>query len=730
MPAILAPALVGATLLSACADRALDELDDDDFARPVELERTMIYPQTRIVDQTDDWHGVKVSDPYRWLENDVREDPEVAAWVMAQNAVSLSYLAALPGREAIRTRMKQLWDYERFGLPRKRGNRYFFSRNDGLQNQFALYVQDGIDAPPRLLIDPNSWSDDGATALGEYAPSDDGRYVAYTVQDGGSDWRTVKVLDVDTGETLADTIEWVKFSGISWAKDGSGFFYSRYPEPETGAAFQSLNVDHKVYLHLLGEPQTGDKIIYERPDQPDHGFAAEVSDSGRWLVVTVWKGTDERYEVVLIDLESPGAPPRALVTGFDHDYTYIGDDGSALFFRTDKDAPKGRIVAVNADAEGAPEWREITAERDGVLASVSFIGGKLIANYLEDVKSVVRVYDKTGAPAGEMALPGLGSVSGFDGASDDDETFYSFTSFNAPETIYRYEVASGASTVFKRAQTPFDPSAYEVKQSFYASKDGTRVPIFIAHRKGLDLSGGAPTLLYGYGGFNVSLTPGFSITRLAWMEMGGVYAVANIRGGGEYGKAWHDAGRLANKQNVFDDFIAAGEHLITGGYTTKERLGVLGGSNGGLLVGAVVNQRPDLFAAAIPAVGVMDMLRYNQFTAGRFWVDDYGDPAEEAAFRTLYAYSPYHNIRSGAAYPAILVTTADTDDRVVPGHSFKYAAALQAAGIGPKPHLIRIETRAGHGAGKPTDKIIEEYADMWAFLAAHMGLEVEEDGVP
>lgn len=724
---LAAIAFVGAALLSACAERAPEEFDDYEPASPVVLESAMTYPQTRTVDRVDDWHGVKVADPYRWLENDVREDPEVAAWVMAQNAVSFSYLAALPGREAIRARMKQLWDYERFGLPRKRGARYFFSRNDGLQNQFALYAQDGIDGAPRLLLDPNEWSEDGATALGEYEPSEDGRYLAYTVQDGGSDWRTVKVLNVDTGETLPDTIEWVKFSGVSWAKDGSGFFYSRYPAPQVGAAFQSLNVDQKVYFHRLGDAQANDRVVYERPDRPDHGFAAEISDSGRWLVVTVWKGTDERYEVVLIDLENPEAAPRELVAGFENDYTYIGDDGPVFYFRTDRDAPKGRIVAVDVSGEGEPVWREVAPEREGVLVSVSFVGGRLIANYLEDVKSVVRVLEKDGASAGEVALPGLGSASGFGGGPDDRETFYSFASFNAPDTIYRYDVASGASTVFKRPQTPFDPSAYEVKQEFYVSKDGTRVPMFIAHRKGLDLSAGAPTLLYGYGGFNVSLTPGFSVTRLAWMEMGGVYAVANIRGGGEYGKAWHDAGRLANRQNAFDDFIAAGEHLIAEGYTSKERLGILGGSNGGLLVGAVVNQRPDLFAAAIPAVGVMDMLRYNQFTAGRFWVDDYGDPADAAAFRTLYGYSPYHNIRSGVGYPAILVTTADTDDRVVPGHSFKYTAALQAADIGPKPRLIRIETRAGHGAGKPTDKIIEEFSDMWAFLAAHTGFELEGD---
>ncbi len=654
------------------------------------------YPETRAVDQSDVYRGVTVKDPYRWLENDVREDPEVAAWVMAQNAVSFSYLGALPGRDAIRMRMKELWDYEKFGLPKKRSGRYFFTSIDGLQNQAVLYAQEGLSEAPRLLIDPNGWSEDGATALDSYFPSEDGSLVAYLIQDGGSDWRTAKVLDVKTGAVLPDTIEWVKFSGLSWTKDGSGFFYSRYPAPKEGEAFQSLNVNQKVYFHRLGETQDQDRVVYERPQNPDHGFSAEVSDDGRYLVVTVWKGTDARYEVVLIDLENAEKPPLALVSGFESDYSYIGNDGPAFFFRTDTDAPKGRIVATDIGAP-SPSWREIAPEGEGTLVSASLIGGRVIANYLEDVKSVVRVLEKDGVPVGNIPLPGLGSAGGFDGAADDPETFYAFDSFNAPGAIYRYDVSSGETSVFKQADTPFDPSAYEVSQVFYKSKDGTRVPMFIAHKKGLDLSAGAPTLLYGYGGFNAPLTPAFSVSRLAWMEMGGVYAVANIRGGGEYGKAWHDAGRLANKQNTFDDFIAAGEYLIAEGYTSKDKLTVFGGSNGGLLVGAVVNQRPDLFAAAIPAVGVMDMLRYNQFTAGRFWVDDYGDPAKEADFRTLFAYSPLHNIRAGMDYPAILVTTADTDDRVVPGHSFKYAAALQAAGAAVEPALAAL---AAHGAAE------------------------------
>ncbi|MEQ8936910.1 MAG: hypothetical protein RIE56_14060, partial [Amphiplicatus sp.] len=451
------------------------------------------YPETRTVDQSDVYRGVTVNDPYRWLENDVREDPEVAAWVMAQNAVSFSYLDTLPGRDAIRARMKQLWDYEKFGLPKKKGDRYFYTVNDGLRNQGVLYVQEGLCAAPRLLIDPNGWSEDGATALDSYFPREDGSLVAYLIQDGGSDWRTAKVLDVNTGAVLPDALEWVKFSGLSWTKDGSGFFYSRYPAPEAVEAFQGLNINQKVYFHRLGETQEQDRVVYERPQNPDHGFSAEVSDDGRYLVITVWKGTDARYEVVLIDLENLKEPPFPLVSGFENDYSYIGNDGAAFFFRTDKDAPKGRIVATDI-AASSPAWREIAPESEGVLASASLIGGRIVANYVEDVKSVVRILEKDGASVADVPLPGLGSATGFGGSADDAETFYEFSSFNVPGAIYRYDVSSGETSVFKQAETPFDPSAYEVSQIFYKSKDGTRVPMFIAHKKGLDLSAGAPAL--------------------------------------------------------------------------------------------------------------------------------------------------------------------------------------------------------------------------------------------
>ena len=681
----------------------------------------LTYPETITVDQTDDFFGVSVADPYRWLEADVREDKAVADWVAAENETTFAYLKTLPGRAAIKSRLKTLWDYEKFLLPVKKGDRIFYRRNDGLQNQYVLHVQDS-DARPRILLDPNGWSEDGATALSTYHPSPDGSLVAYQVQEGGSDWMTIRIVDASSGDVLGDKIDWVKFSGVSWAKDGSGFYYSRYPEPEEGGAFQSLNLNQAVYFHKTGDAPEHDRLIYARPEHPEHGFSASVSSDGKTLVVTVWKGTDSRYEVVLIDLQHFAAEPLEIVSGFAHDYSYIATAAGRHFFFTDENAPKGKLVATAAADPGAA-WEEILPESAHVLSGVNVVGGRVFAHYMEDVKSAVRMFALDGSPLGAVALPGVGSAGGFGGEPDDTETFFSFESFNQPPTTYRLDIATGEQSIFREAKAPFDPQDFDVRQVFYPSKDGTKIPMFIAHKKGLDLSGGAPTLLYAYGGFNVSVTPAFSVTRLQWMEMGGVFALANIRGGGEYGKQWHDAGRLLSKQNVFDDFIAAGEYLIAEGITTKDKLSIQGGSNGGLLVGAVINQRPDMFAAGLPAVGVMDMLRFNQFTAGRFWVDDYGDPAKEADFRNLYAYSPYHNVRDGEDYPAIMVTTADTDDRVVPGHSFKYAAALQAADIGDRPHLIRIETRAGHGAGKPTDKIIEEYADMWAFIAAHTGLE-------
>ena len=679
------------------------------------------YSQTRDDGTVDTLFGQRVRDPYRWLENDVRTDPAVRDWVTAENKVTDAYLATLPGRDVFKARLKQLFDYDRFGAPSKRGGRYFYSFNDGVQNQSVMMMRETLDGPGRVVIDPNQWSKDGATALAEAAISEDGRRIAYGVQDGGTDWRTVKVLDVDSGEVLSDNVEWVKFSGLDWDKAGEGFFYSRYPAPEDGAKFQGLNKDHQVYYHRVGTEQAADRLVYATPDRPELNHGASVSDDGRWLYLISSSGTDDRYEVSLVDLTKPDWTPRTLIQGFENNWTPIGNDGDTLYFITNKDAPRLRIVSLDAaDPAAAPV--EIVGEDAATLQGASIKVGTLIASYLADAKTEVRTFALDGTPKGTVALPGIGTAGGFGGDPDDPETFFSFTSFTVPGRVYRYDVATGQATVWAEPKVAFDPDAYETEQRFYQSKDGTRVPMFVVRKKGL--TGPAPTLLYGYGGFNISLTPGFSVTRLAWLEQGGVVAVANLRGGGEYGKAWHDAGRLANKQNVFDDFIGAGEALVAAGVTTPEQLAIQGGSNGGLLVGAVVNQRPELFAAALPAVGVMDMLRFDRFTAGRYWVDDYGYPDREADFRVLRTYSPYHNIAAGKDYPAILVTTADTDDRVVPGHSFKYTAALQAADLGDKPHLIRIETRAGHGSGKPIDKTIEETADLWAFAAKWTGMEV------
>lgn len=694
------------------------------LAAPAQLQaQTMKYPETRRVTQVDEQFGVKVADPYRWLENDVRTDAEVAKWVADENAVTNAYLATLPGRDIFAARLKQLLNYERFGTPVKKGGRYFYSRNAGLQNQSVLYVRDSVDGAGRVLIDPNGWSKDGATALAEWSPSDDGKKLAYAVQDGGTDWRTVKVLDVATG-AVSDTIEWVKFSGLAWAKDGSGFYYSRFAAPAAGAKFQALNENQQVYFHKLGTAQAADTLIYATPESPKLGHTAQVTDDGKWLVITTHEGTDNRYQITVIDLTAPKPVPRTIFKGLNYEWSLAGNVGGNFYWVTNKDAPRGRIVATNLYARSAevPE-QEVVAQGKDVIEGASLVGDRLLVSCLADVKSEVRRYTLEGKPDGVVPLPGIGAAGGFGGEAGDSETFFAFTSFATPTTIYRYDVKTGQATPWAAPKVAFDPARYQVEQRFYASKDGTQVPMFVVHRK--DVSGPAPTLLYAYGGFNISVTPGFSATRLAWLEQGGVLAVANIRGGGEYGKAWHDGGRLANKQNVFDDFIAAGEYLKAKGITGADQLVIQGGSNGGLLVGAVTNQRPDLFAAALPAVGVMDMLRFDRFTAGRYWVDDYGYPSKEADFKTLYAYSPYHNIRAGKAYPAILAETADTDDRVVPGHTFKYTAMLQSLDLGPKPRLVRIETRAGHGSGKPTDKVIAETADAWAFAAKWTGLTVK-----
>jgi prolyl oligopeptidase len=681
------------------------------------------YPQTRRVDVVEEQFGVKVADPYRWLENDVRNDKEVADWVAAQNQVTNAYLATLPGRQIFADRIKTLFNYERFGLPAKKGRKYFYSHNSGLQNQAVLWVRDQLNGQGRVLIDPNGWSKDGATALAEWLPSEDGKLLAYSIQDGGTDWRTIKVLDVATGKDLGDEVSWAKYTmGLSWAKDGSGFFYSRYPEPPAAEKFQATSENHKVFFHKLGTPQSADRLVYATPENPKLGHYAVITDDGRYLVISTTEGTDNRNLVHILDLKDAAAKPRTIIGKLENDWSVIGNQGTRFFFSTNAGAPRDRIVSIDLnDASLTP--KEIVPEQKETLAGASIVGDRLVLNYMVDAKSEIRRYTLDGKAEGKVTLPGIGTASGFGGEVDDPETFFAFTSFNYPTTIFRYDVKTGQATAWAQPKVAFDPSQYKVEQRFFASKDGTKVPMFVVRKA--TTTGPAPTLLWGYGGFNVPYTPSFSAARVAWMEQGGVFVLANIRGGGEYGKAWHDGGRLANKQNVFDDFIGAGEYLIKEGITGKNQLAIQGGSNGGLLMGAVVNQRPDLFAAALPAVGVMDMLRFDRFTAGRYWVDDYGYPSKEADFKRLYAYSPYHNIKGGRDYPAILVTTADTDDRVVPGHSFKYTAALQAADIGDKPHLARIETRAGHGSGKPTDKIIEETSDLYAFAAKWTGMDVK-----
>ncbi len=685
------------------------------------------YPETRTTDQRDTYQSaslgqVVIADPYRWLETDVRVSEEVADWVRAQQDVTNAYLEDLPGRSRIAQRLSELWNYERYGLPSERGGRYFFTRNDGLQNQSVLMVQEGLDGEARALIDPNTWSDDGTTALAGSVASPDGSLLAYLIQEGGSDWRTIRVIDVDSGEVLDDEIRWVKFSPLSWARDGSGFFYSRYPEPAPGEEFTSLNMNQAIYFHALGTDQSEDRLIIADPETPETSWRGSVSDDGRYLIINSSQGTDGNG-VWILDLETEGAEPVEIFEGFSNNHSYVGNVDETFLFRTDLNAPNQRIVAV--DLSDPATRRDVIAQGDDPILSASHVGGHLIVQSMRDVASAVTVHDLDGALVREVELPGLGVAAGFSGRPDNAETFYSFSSFNQPGALYRYDVATGESSVFRAPELTFDPDDYVVSQVFFNSTGDVRVPMFIVHHRDVTPDGARPTLLFGYGGFNIPMRPGFDVRRLQWMEMGGVFALANIRGGSEYGRDWHDGGRLANKQNVYDDFINAAEHLIETGWTSPANLAIEGRSNGGLLVGAVSNQRPDLFAAGLPGVGVMDMLRFNQFTAGRFWVSDYGSPQDPAMFDVLYAYSPLHTIPEGQGYPATLITTADTDDRVVPGHSFKFAAALQAADTGEAPTLIRIETSAGHGAGTPVSKLIEETADKWAFIAFHTGLAIE-----
>ena len=686
------------------------------------------YPETRRGDVVETLFGEEIADPYRWLEEDVRNSDEVGDWVERQNAVTDAFLEKLPARAWFNNRVGEIFDFARFSTPYQRGGRYFYTFNTGLQNQSPLYVRDGLDGEQRLLIDPNEWAADGATALSGWLPSPDGSKLLYSVQDGGTDWRILRVLNVDNGEGYEDEIRWAKFTSLAWVGE-EGFLYSRFPEPEEGEDFQALNYNQAVYFHRLGTPQSDDELVYSTPSDAEVGHSAGVTSDGRWAIITSSQTTEARYEVHAIDLaarQTSGWQARPLVTGFDNSWSAVDSVEGKIWFVTNKDAPLYRVLSIDLDAD-SPEWSEVVPQMEQPIDGASIIGDKLVLSYLRDASSAVHLFALDGAEAGEVELGAIGSVGGFSGEPGNPETFYSFTSYNRPPTIFRLNMETGQRSTFAAPDLTFDPGNFVVEQRFYESKDGTRVPMFIMRRADIAASGEAvPTLLYGYGGFDVSLTPGFSASRLAWVEAGGAYVVANIRGGGEYGKAWHDGGRLDNKQNVFDDFIAAGEFLIAEGLTPRDGLAIMGGSNGGLLVGAVVNQRPDLFAAGNPAVGVMDMLRFDRWTAGRYWVDDYGHPDREDDFAVLRAYSPLHNIQRGADYPAMLVTTADTDDRVVPGHSIKYAAALQEAGLGENPQIIPIETRAGHGSGKPTDKAIAEAADIMGFLAYFSGLNAPD----
>ena len=682
------------------------------------------YPQSAKIDQVDHYHGVEVADPYRWLEDPNSQSTQ--DWIKAQNELTFNYLTKIPVRGKIQQRLTQLWDYEKYGIPFKRGEGYFYSKNDGLQNQSILYTLTNLDGEPRVLIDPNQWSDDGTVSLSSYSVSDDGKFIAYGISNSGSDWREWKVKDIETGEDLADHLQWVKFSGVSWTNDNQGFFYSRYDEPNDNTKFEDINYYQKLYYHRLGKPQSEDKLIYHRPDQKQWMFSGKVTEDGRYLIIYVSLGTDSRNLIFYQDLQNSDGEVVELISEFEASYSFVDNDGSIFWLQTDLDAPRSRLISIDINQPERKNWQEIIPQQEETLRYVGLLNNQFVANYLQDAHTVIKILNLDGTLVRQVDLPGIGSAGGFGGKRDDKETFYYFTSFNTPTTIYRYDMVTVNSTIFRQPEVEFNLDEFETKQIFYSSKDGTKIPMFISYKKGLKLDGNNPTYLYAYGGFNISLTPNFSVSQVVWMEMGGIYAVANLRGGGEYGEEWHKAGMKLNKQNVFDDFIAGAQWLIENKYTSSKKLAIAGGSNGGLLVGACMTQRPDLFAAALPAVGVMDMLRFPKFTIGWAWCAEYGNPEEnEAEFQAIYQYSPLHNLKSGTAYPATLVTTADHDDRVVPAHSFKFAAALQAAHSGNMPVLIRIETKAGHGAGKPTTKIIEEIADKWSFLVANLEMSFE-----
>ncbi|MHC5609563.1 MAG: prolyl oligopeptidase family serine peptidase [Nostoc sp.] len=693
-------------------------------------EKPLTYPSSHKSNQVDNYHGTLVADSYRWLEDPDSE--ETRTWIEAQNQVTFGYLSEISTREKIKQRLTKLWDYEKYGIPFKEGeslgdgssDRYFYFKNDGLQNQSVLYTLKTLDDQPKVLLDPNKLSEDGTVALSGLSISENAKLLAYGLSASGSDWQEWKVRDIETGEDLQDHLKWIKFSGASWTHDHQGFFYSRYDEPNEKTQLEDVNYYQKLYYHQLGKSQSEDILIYHRPDQKEWGFSGGVTEDGRYLIISIWLGTDSKNLIFSKDLTNPNAEVVELINQFEADYSFIDNDDSVFYFRTDLNAPRGRVIAIDTKNPAKENWREIIPQSAETLESVGILNNQFVADYLKDAHSQIKIFDLKGGFVREVELPGIGSAGGFGGKRNDTETFYIYTSFTTPGTIYRYDMITGKSTVFRQPEVDLNPDKYETKQVFYHSKDGTKVPMFITHKKGIKLDGNNPTYLYAYGGFSASMTPGFSVSLLVWMEMGGVYAMPNIRGGGEYGEEWHQAGIKDKKQNVFDDFIGAAEWLIANKYTKTDKLAIAGGSNGGLLVGACITQRPDLFGAALPAVGVMDMLRFHKFTIGWAWTSEYGSADNPEEFPALYAYSPLHNIKPDTAYPATLITTADHDDRVVPAHSFKFAAALQEAHAGNAPTLIRIETKAGHGAGKPTAKIIKEAADKWAFLVRTLDVEV------
>ncbi|MCC9135828.1 prolyl oligopeptidase family protein [Pontibacter silvestris] len=678
---------------------------------------TLNYPDTKKIDHVDDYFGMRVADPYRWQET---HDGELDSWIEQENKVTQAYFSSIPFRDKIKQRLTEIWNYPKYGAPFKENGKYYFYKNDGLQNQSVLYVQESLEAEPKVFFDPNKLSDDGTVALTALAFSDDGKYVAYGTASGGSDWNTYYVMEAATGKKLDDGIEWVKFSGPSWYKDG--FFYSRYDAPTEGNKLANKNEFHKVYYHKVGTPQSEDKLVYEDKQHALRNFYGQTTDDERFLILNVSEGASGANALYYKDLTDAKSTITPIVENFESEYNVVDNFGDKLLVMTNKNAPRYRLVLLDPEKPEEQNWETVIPESSNVITGVSTAGGRIIVTYMKDATSEVLVFDTSGKQLNKLELPAIGSVGGFNGEKEDKEVFFTFTSFTYPPTIYCYDVQNNEVSLFRKTEVNVDTEAYETKQVFYTSKDGTKVPMFIVHKKGLKLDGSNPTLLYAYGGFNISLTPSFSVSNMLWLENGGVYALPNLRGGGEYGEEWHKAGMTPNKQNVFDDFIAAAEYLISENYTSSEKLAVSGGSNGGLLVGAFMTQRPELAKVALPAVGVMDMLRFHKFTIGWAWVPEYGSSDNEAQFKNLYAFSPLHNIKEGVKYPATLVKTADHDDRVVPAHSFKFISTLQEKGAPGNPYLIRVDVRAGHGAGKPTSLVIQEAADTWSFVYQNMGI--------